>query len=43
MSYWVKTDLNAPLEEWAEIMRYEIEIKDYPNGWFGKHHRCAKG
>lgn len=23
------------LENWAEIMRSEIEIKDYPNGWFG--------
>ena len=31
------------LEDWAEIMRSEIKIKDYPNGWFGKHLRCAQG
>jgi len=31
------------LENWAEIMRSEIEIKDYPNGWFGVHQRCAIG
>lgn len=31
------------LENWAEIMRGEINIKDYPNGWFGKHLRCAQG
>ena len=24
-------------------MRSEISIKDYPNGWFGKHLRCAQG
>lgn len=24
-------------------MRQEIQIKDYPNGWFNKHLRCAKG
>jgi len=24
-------------------MRQKIVIKDYPNGWFGKHLRCAKG
>ena len=24
-------------------MRQEIRISDYPNGWFGKHLRCAKG
>ena len=29
------------LEDWSEIMRSEIEIKDYPNGWFGMHLRCA--
>jgi hypothetical protein len=31
------------LENWAEIMRSEIEIKDYPNGWFGTYQRCANG
>ena len=31
------------LEEWAEIMRYEIEIKDYPSGWFGTNYQCTKG
>ena len=31
------------LEEWAEIIRSEIEIKAYANGWFAKHLRCAKG
>ena len=31
------------IENWAEIMRGEINIKDYPNGWFGKHLRCAQG
>ena len=31
------------LEDWADIMRQEIQIKDYPNGWFNKHYRCAKG
>jgi hypothetical protein len=25
------------LEDWAEIMRAEINIRDYSNGWFGKH------
>ena len=25
------------LEYWAEVMHSEIEIKDQPNGWFGKH------
>ena len=24
-------------------MHSEIEIKDYPNGWFGMHQRCATG
>ena len=24
-------------------MRSEIEIKDYPNGWLGKHLRSAQG
>jgi hypothetical protein len=31
------------LEDWAEIMRAEINIRDYSNGWFGKHLRCASG
>jgi len=31
------------LEDWADIMRSEIEIKDYPNGWFGTNHKCARG
>ena len=31
------------LDEWTEMMRQDIEIKDYPNGWFGQHQRCAKG
>jgi hypothetical protein len=31
------------LEGWAEIMRSEIEVKDYANGWFGVHLRCAVG
>lgn len=29
------------LEEWAEKIRGDISIKDHPNGWFGKHLRCA--
>jgi len=24
-------------------MRYEIEIKDYPSGWFGTNYQCTKG
>ena len=39
----VQTYVLEQLEDWAEIMRAEIEIKDYPNGWFGKHLRCARG
>ena len=31
------------LDEWAEIMRQEIEIKDYPSGWFGTNYKCTKG
>lgn len=31
------------LEDWAEIMQRELHITDYPNGWFGKHLRCAQG
>ena len=31
------------LEEWAEKIRADISIKDHPNGWFGKHLRCAQG
>ena len=31
------------LENWAEIMRSEIEIKDYRNGWFGTYPKCAIG
>ena len=39
----VQTYVMEQLEEWAEIIRSEIEIKDYANGWFAKHLRCAKG
>ena len=31
------------LEDWTDIMRQKIKIKDYSNGWFGKHLRCANG
>ena len=31
------------LEEWAEIIRNEIKIQDFQNGWFGKHKRCCIG
>ena len=33
----------AQLEEWAEMMRQEVEIKDYPSGWFGTNYKCTKG
>ena len=39
----VSTFIMEKLEDWADIMRAKIPIKDYPNGWFGKHLRCAKG
>ena len=29
------------LNDWADVMRDEIEIKDYQNGWFGVNARCA--
>lgn len=28
---------------WAELIRNDIKIADYPNGWFAKHLRCALG
>ena len=31
------------LEEWADLMRNDIKIQDYKNGWFGKHQRCCLG
>ena len=31
------------LEEIAELIRNEIHIQDYKNGWFSKHIRCAQG
>lgn len=31
------------LEDWADVMRSEIKISDFANGWFSKHMRCAKG
>lgn len=31
------------LEDWADLIRNDIRIQDYKNGWFGKHHRCAVG
>lgn len=39
----IQTYILEQLEDWADIMRQKITIKDYPNGWFGKHLRCAKG
>jgi hypothetical protein len=31
------------LEEFAELIRNDIHIQDYKNGWFAKHLRCAQG
>lgn len=31
------------LEELAELMRNDIHIQDYKNGWLSKHIRCAQG
>lgn len=31
------------LEDFADQIRQDIQIKDYPNGWFAKHLRCAQG
>ena len=31
------------LEDWADVMRQEINITNFPNGWFSKHMRCTKG
>ena len=39
----IQTYILEQLEDWADIMRQKITIKDYPNGWFGKHLRCGKG
>jgi len=39
----VATYLLEALEDWAEIMRADIKIQDYKNGWFGKHLRCCQG
>lgn len=25
------------------MMRSEIEVKDYPSGWFGTNYKCTKG
>ena len=25
------------------MLRQEIEIKDYPSGWFGTAYKCCKG
>ena len=39
----LKTFQIEKLEEWADLMRNDIKIQDYKNGWFGKHLRCAAG
>jgi hypothetical protein len=31
------------LGEWAELIRNDIKVMDYKNGWFGKHIRCVYG
>ena len=31
------------IEEWAEIMYNEIDIRDYTNGCFTRHRNCCKG
>ena len=31
------------LGEWAELIRNDIRVMDYKNGWFGKHMRCVYG
>ena len=31
------------LWDWAEIMHKEINLQDYPNGWFGRHTKCCLG
>lgn len=32
------------LDDWADVMRQEIEIKDYPSGWFGGvNAKCGQG
>lgn len=31
------------LEDWADVMRSEIQVQDISNGWLSKHMRCAKG
>ena len=31
------------LEDWVDIMRQNIPIKEHQNGWFSKRLRCAKG
>ena len=31
------------LGEWAELIRENVKVMDYKNGWFGKHMRCIYG
>lgn len=32
------------LDDWADVMRQAIEIKDYPSGWFGGvNAKCGQG
>lgn len=31
------------MEEWAEIIRSEIKVQDFQNGWLSTHKRCCMG
>ena len=31
------------LWEWADIMHKDINLRDFKNGWFGKHTKCCQG
>jgi hypothetical protein len=31
------------MEEWAEIIRSEIKVQDFQNGWLSSHKRCCMG
>jgi hypothetical protein len=31
------------LGEWAELIRSDVKVQEYKNGWFGRHIRCVYG
>ena len=39
----IQREVQEQLEDWAEVMRSEVEIGDHRTSWFSMHWRCTKG